>query len=156
MPDGYCITPRLEFFDYDPLSPVLADLRNRVPTGFELRPIDLSLLNRRKWRDDIAFYCASLENFLRNGLGICRICGDEIIVETYARLERFTISLIAVEAMLLSWWHTPSRHWSNGGITPIRAAMSIILPRGVWRGSWVFGQKENMRSLNTRRFCRLG
>jgi RimJ/RimL family protein N-acetyltransferase len=76
--------PRLEFFDYDPHSPVLEDFRNRLPADFEIRPIDANLLNRCEWRDDMAFYCGSLENFLHHGVGICLMHGDEIIVETYA------------------------------------------------------------------------
>jgi RimJ/RimL family protein N-acetyltransferase len=83
-PPGYRALPRLEFFDYDPDSPVLADFRSRLQSGYELRPIDMNLLNRCEWRDDMAFYCGSLENFLHNGLGICLMHGDEIVVETYA------------------------------------------------------------------------
>ena len=83
-PESFRFLPRLEFFDYDPHSPVLEDFRNRLPAGFEIRPIDANLLNRCEWRDDMAFYCGSLENFLHNGLGICLMHGDEIIVETYA------------------------------------------------------------------------
>ncbi len=83
-PEGYRNNPRLEFFDYDRLSPTLANYRALLPVGFDLRPIDINLLNRCEWRDDMAFYCGSLENFLQNGLGICLMHGDEIIVETYA------------------------------------------------------------------------
>lgn len=83
-PDGYRALQRLEFFEYDPLSLILVDLRNRIPPGFEIRPIDSDLLNRCEWRDDMAFYCGSLENFLQYGLGSCLMHGEEIIVETYA------------------------------------------------------------------------
>jgi RimJ/RimL family protein N-acetyltransferase len=83
-PEGYRIQPRLEFYDYDPLSPVLANNRNRLPAGYEIRPIDMNLLNRCEWRDDMVLYCGSRENFLLNGLGMCLMHGDEIIVETYA------------------------------------------------------------------------
>ena len=83
-PSGYRMMPRLEFYDYDPHSQVLADLRNQVPTGHELRTIDMELLQRCEWRDDMAFYCGSLENFLRYDLGLCLMQGEEIIVETYA------------------------------------------------------------------------
>ncbi len=76
--------PRLEFYDYDPQSPVLANLRNSLPGGFELCKIDERLLNRCEWRDDMAFYSGDLENFLRNDFGICMMFGDTIIVETYA------------------------------------------------------------------------
>ena len=82
--EGFHILPRLEFYDVDPHSPVLADLRERLPDGFEMRTIDRALLERCEWRDDMAFYCGSLENFLRHALGMCLMCGEEIIVEIYA------------------------------------------------------------------------
>jgi predicted GNAT family acetyltransferase len=42
------------------------------------------MLERCLWSSDMAFYCGSLENFLHNGLGICLIRDDEILVEAYA------------------------------------------------------------------------
>jgi len=83
-PGGYRNLPRLEFYDYDPQSPTLADLRSRIPDGYEMRPIDRALLERCAWRDDMAFYCGSLENFLKVDLGLCLMQGEEIIVEAYA------------------------------------------------------------------------
>jgi GNAT superfamily N-acetyltransferase len=83
-PEGYRTLPRLEFYGYNRLSPILADFRNQLPAGFELRPIDKSLLNHCEWRDDMSFYCGSLDNFLLNGLGMCLMHGEEIIVEAYA------------------------------------------------------------------------
>ena len=83
-PEGHRTLPRVEFFEYDPHSPCLADFRKRLTADFELRPIDVNLLKRCEWRDDMAFYCGSVENFLHNGLGICLMHGEEIIVETYA------------------------------------------------------------------------
>jgi RimJ/RimL family protein N-acetyltransferase len=77
------IVERLEFYDYDPHSAVLADLRLRLPAGFELCPIDWQLIERCEWRSDMEFYCGSLDNFLVNGLGLCMMQGDEIIVEAY-------------------------------------------------------------------------
>jgi GNAT superfamily N-acetyltransferase len=77
------IVERLEFHDYDPHSAVLADLLRRLPVGFELCPIDRQLIERCEWRLDIEFYCGSLDNFLVNGLGLCMVQGDEIIVEAY-------------------------------------------------------------------------
>jgi RimJ/RimL family protein N-acetyltransferase len=49
-----------------------------------MRPIDMSMLECCEWRDDMAFYCGSLENFLRHDLGMYLIRGEEIIVEAYA------------------------------------------------------------------------
>jgi len=83
-PEGYRCLSRLEFYDYDPGSPVLADYRSRLSQGYEMRTIDLDLLQRCEWRDDMAFFCGSLENFVRNSLGMCLMQGDEIVVETYA------------------------------------------------------------------------
>ena len=74
---------RLEFYDYDPHSAVLADLHRRLPTGLELRQIDRQLIEQCEWRSDMEFYCGSLDNFLVNGLGLCMMQGDEIIVEAY-------------------------------------------------------------------------
>jgi len=83
-PFGYRTMPRLEFYDYDRCSPVLADLRRQLPEGYMLRIIDMELLQRCEWRDDMTFYCGSLENFLLHDLGLCLMHGEEIIVETYA------------------------------------------------------------------------
>jgi len=82
-PEGYRTLPRLEFYDYDPHSPILEIFSKRIPEGYELHPIDRVLLEYCEWRDDMAFYCGSLENFLRHDLGMCLMHGDEIVVETY-------------------------------------------------------------------------
>jgi RimJ/RimL family protein N-acetyltransferase len=84
VPAASRIMPRLEFYDVDPHSPVLAEFRQSLPDGYAARQIDRALLERCEWRDDMAFYCGSLENFLHHGLGICLMRGEEIIVETYA------------------------------------------------------------------------
>jgi RimJ/RimL family protein N-acetyltransferase len=83
-PKGYQIIPRLEFYDNDIHSHRLGDLRGQLPDGHEIRRIDRNLLDRCEWRDDMAFYCGSLENFLRHGVGLCLMHGDEILVEAYA------------------------------------------------------------------------
>jgi RimJ/RimL family protein N-acetyltransferase len=82
-PEGGQIAQRLEFYDPEPRSPLLADLRRQLPAGFEIHPIDRKLLERCEWRSDMEFYCGSLENFLANGMGFCLMHDDEIIVETY-------------------------------------------------------------------------
>jgi RimJ/RimL family protein N-acetyltransferase len=82
--EGMQIISRLEFLDYDPESAVLAEWRRRLPAGFSICPIDRSLLKRCEWREEMEFYCGSLDNFLANGLGLCLTQGDEIIVEAYA------------------------------------------------------------------------
>jgi GNAT superfamily N-acetyltransferase len=83
-PEASATTKRFEFFDCDPRSRELADLRGRVPDGFEIRPIDRALLERCAWREDMEFFCGSLDNFLVHGLGLCMMHGAEIIVEAYA------------------------------------------------------------------------
>jgi hypothetical protein len=70
-PQANQIVERLGFYDYDPHSAVLADLRRRLPAGLELVPIDRQLIERCEWRSDMEFYCGSLDNFLANGLGLC-------------------------------------------------------------------------------------
>jgi RimJ/RimL family protein N-acetyltransferase len=62
----------------------MAEIRANLPAGYKMCTIDLELLQRCEWRDDMAFFCGSLENFLRNALGMCLMHEDEIIVETYA------------------------------------------------------------------------
>ena len=83
-PEPTRIVPRIEFYDCDSRDPVLADLRRRVPAGFDIHPIDRSLLERCEWRSDMEFYCGSLDNFLAHGIGLCLMRGDDIIVEAYA------------------------------------------------------------------------
>lgn len=76
------ITQRLEFYDGD--AQVFADWRRCLPEGFEIRRIDRRLLERCEWRSDMEFFCGSVDNFLVNGMGLCMMRGDEIIVEAYA------------------------------------------------------------------------
>ncbi len=83
-PKATHIAQRLEFYDCDPRSRVLADLRRRLPDGFEIRPLDRHLFDRCEWRSDMEFYCGSANNFLVNGIGFCMMRGSEIIVEAYA------------------------------------------------------------------------
>ena len=83
-PDGYRASHRLEFYGYDSSSSIREKMRSSLPAGHYLQPIDLNLLQRCEWRDDMAFYCGSLENFLCNGLGLCLMRGEEILVEAYA------------------------------------------------------------------------
>jgi GNAT superfamily N-acetyltransferase len=83
-PTGNRILARLEFFEYDPNSSTLAELRNCLPDYFEMKTIDIDLLERCEWRDDMAFYAGSLDNFLKHDLGLCLMHGNEILVEAYA------------------------------------------------------------------------
>jgi len=79
-----CVVQRLGFYDCDSRGLVLADWRRRLPDGFEIQPIDRRLLERCEWRSDMEFYCGSLDNFLANGIGLCLMHGNDIIVEAYA------------------------------------------------------------------------
>lgn len=83
-PEADDVALRLEFYDCDPHSPELTALRQQLPIGFEMRPIDRELLERCEWGSDMAFYCGSLENFLAHDLGLCMMRGHDIIVEVYA------------------------------------------------------------------------
>lgn len=83
-PQADQIVERLEFYDYDPHSAVLADLQGRLPASFELHQIDRQLIERCEWRSAMEFYCGSLDNFLSNGMGLCLMQRVEIIVEAYA------------------------------------------------------------------------
>jgi GNAT superfamily N-acetyltransferase len=83
QPQPACVIPRLEFYDCDPGSERLAGLRQSLPEGCEMRPVDRQLLERCEWRADMEFFCGSLENFLLNDAGLCMLRGDEILVEAY-------------------------------------------------------------------------
>ncbi len=115
-PEGYRVDPRLEFFDLDPQSPILADLLSRLPSGYEMRIINRALLERCEWRDDMVFYCGSLENFLRHDLGMCLMHGEQIIVEAYASAFGSTYAEIGAIT------HEPYR---GRGLAPIAVAFLI-------------------------------
>jgi GNAT superfamily N-acetyltransferase len=83
-PAGKRTMQRMEYFDYDPESPILYTLRSNLPEGCEMRPINMEMLERCEWRDDMVFYSGSLDNFIKHDLGLCMMREDEIIVETYA------------------------------------------------------------------------
>jgi RimJ/RimL family protein N-acetyltransferase len=83
-PKADFIIHRLEFYDHDAHSTILADWRKRLPTGLEIRPIDRHLLEQCEWRSDIEFYAGSIDNFLTNGVGFCLMRGEEITAEAYA------------------------------------------------------------------------
>jgi RimJ/RimL family protein N-acetyltransferase len=83
-PAGYQINRRLEFYGYNRHSSVIAAMRERLPANFNIRRIDHDLLERCEWREAMAFYCGSSENFLRHDLGLCLMHREEILVEAYA------------------------------------------------------------------------
>jgi GNAT superfamily N-acetyltransferase len=117
-PPGYKRSPRLEFYDYDPSSPILINFRQQLPEGFYVQNIDMDLLQRCEWRDDMEFYCGSLANFLRHGVGICWMRGDEIIVEAFAS------ALGSSYAEIGAITHQPYR---GKGYAPISVAYLIKL-----------------------------
>jgi RimJ/RimL family protein N-acetyltransferase len=82
-PQASSVFRRLEFYDCDPRSRALADLQ-RLPDGLDIRPIDRRLLERCQWREEMEFFCGSVDNFLENGIGLALMQGDEIISEAYA------------------------------------------------------------------------
>jgi RimJ/RimL family protein N-acetyltransferase len=144
-PDGYLVQPRLEFYEYDPRSPKLGELRSRLPDGYELRLIDRALLERCTWRDDMAFYCGSLENFLRNDLGMCLMHGEEIIVETYAS------ALGSPYAEIGAITHEPYR---GRGFAPIAVAYLIeVLEQ---RGYHAYWSCDVDNASSARVACKLG
>ena len=127
-PDGYRILPRLEFYEVDPHSTVLADFRSRLPVGYRIRQIDRTRLEQCKWRDDMAFYCGSLENFLKNDIGLCLIHEEEIIVEAYA------CPLGSTYAEIGAITHEPYR---GKGFAPIAVAYLIeTLQRRGYQAYW--------------------
>lgn len=113
-PTGFKKIPRLEFYGNDPQT--LKKQRERLPKGYEIRVIDEDLLQRCAWRDDMAFYCGSLRNFLHHNLGLCLMHGDEIITEAYAS------ALGAPYAEIGAITHEPYR---GQGFAPMTAAFLI-------------------------------
>jgi RimJ/RimL family protein N-acetyltransferase len=83
-PRAAAVVPRLEFDDCDPRSSLLVALRAYLPDELTIRPLDRDLLQRCEWRAEMEFYCGSVDNFLANGLGLCAMMGEEIVVEAYA------------------------------------------------------------------------
>jgi RimJ/RimL family protein N-acetyltransferase len=80
--ESVTIVERLEFTDANP--DTLNQLRSQLPAVFSMRVIDAQLLQRCAWRDEMAFYAGSTENFLAHGIGLCMMQDDEILVEAYA------------------------------------------------------------------------
>jgi RimJ/RimL family protein N-acetyltransferase len=80
--ESAAIVERLEFCDPHPDTP--SRLRSQLPSGFSMRAIDAQLLQRCTWREEMAFYAGSVENFLSHGIGLCMLQGDQILVEAYA------------------------------------------------------------------------
>jgi RimJ/RimL family protein N-acetyltransferase len=78
------VVERLEFYDYDPDSEILDCLRKKLPTKYDIQPIDAELFLRCEWREEMEFYAGSFDNFLKQDLGLCILHDDEIIVEAYA------------------------------------------------------------------------
>ncbi len=78
------IVQRLAFLNVDPHSEEILRWQRRLPTGFEIRKIDHILIEKCDWRDEMAYYCGSIDNFLVNGLGLCLTKGEQIVSEGYA------------------------------------------------------------------------
>jgi len=76
------VANRLEFYQTHP--GLLENLRKQLPDGFAVRKVDKELLERCEWRAEMEFYAGSLGSFLVNGIGVCMMVEDEIIVEAYA------------------------------------------------------------------------
>jgi RimJ/RimL family protein N-acetyltransferase len=75
---------RVEFYDYDPRSETLTELKKQLPAGCSIQSVDRPLLEQCEWRTEMEFYAGSLDNFLTHGIGLCLLQGDEILVEAYA------------------------------------------------------------------------
>jgi RimJ/RimL family protein N-acetyltransferase len=107
---------RLEFYEYDRHSEILAELRKRLLPGFEIRTINEQLFERCEWRAEIEFYAGSMRNFLRHGIGLCMMRGDEIIVEAYA----FSLGKTRAEIGAI----TREMYWGQG-YAPIACAYLV-------------------------------
>jgi GNAT superfamily N-acetyltransferase len=99
--DSTEIVNRLEFYDCDPNSDILNNLRMQLPDGYAIHCINEELLERCEWRNEMEFYAGSLSSFLRHGIGLCMMQGNDIIVEAYASslgITRAEIGAITHEA----------------------------------------------------------
>ncbi len=83
-PEANSVRQRIGFAECDVTGPRLAGLRDSLPAGLSVRRIDRELIERCEWREEMVFYCGSLDNFLDHGLGVCLMRGDEILSEAYA------------------------------------------------------------------------
>ena len=117
------VVQRLEFFDYDAGSQILANLRERLPAGCAIRPIDRQILERCEWRSDMAFYCGSEDNFLANGMGLCMMCDDEIMVEAYVSSfgeRKAEIGAITRRSVPRAWLRAGRLRLSHPGVRAAR------------------------------------
>lgn len=67
-----------EFLDYSSQSTLY------LPENRQLRPMDAELFAHAAWRDLMLMAFGTVENFLRNGIGVCVMAGEEICSEAYA------------------------------------------------------------------------
>jgi len=127
-PAGFKVQPRLEFYNYDRTSSELKVIREKLPDQYVLRKIDMGLLQRCAWRDEMAFYCGSLENFLRYGFGICLMDEEKIVVEAYAS------ALGSPYAEIGAITHEPYRNRGYASIT-VAYLLEALEIRG-YHGYW--------------------
>jgi GNAT superfamily N-acetyltransferase len=62
----------------------LQALRDDLPAGVTVRPLDADLLARCEWRELVEGAYGSIEAFLEHGIGLCLMRDDEILAEAYA------------------------------------------------------------------------
>ena len=85
LPKADKVIARCEFPVFDASSPNYVQLLASIlAKGFELRTLDLTLLQGCEWKGEIEEYTGSLENFLAHGFGVCLLQQGEIIAEAYA------------------------------------------------------------------------
>jgi RimJ/RimL family protein N-acetyltransferase len=77
------VLPRYEFYDYDPESDDLREMRKKLPPELRIKKIDGRLLELCEWKSEMEFYCGGVDGFLKYGLGYCLLSGEQIITEAY-------------------------------------------------------------------------
>lgn len=83
-----------EFLDFSAAEPI------PIPEGRHLQRIDGELFTRRQWRDLVLAAFGSVEDFLRDGIGVALMEGDEICSEAYALFlgaGKFEIGIVTHE-----------------------------------------------------------
>ena len=78
------VQDRLGFGPIPATGEAFGRLRNDLPPGVTVRPMDAELLARCEWRELVEGAHGSVEAFLEHGIGLCLMRDDEILAEAYA------------------------------------------------------------------------
>ena len=83
-PDDVTLDRSLKFSNRSANVTDLKAFVNLIPEGCDIRPMDSQIMERCLWGDSYIQAHGSAEAFLRKGIGLCLMNGDEILSEAYA------------------------------------------------------------------------